>query len=93
MERPETPFSRPREALDRLSQWSGELRQGFGADSVVQRPTVRVREVETMLLLSLLKSMKELLLLSGNEYLYENLLELQRAALRRRDGIRDIQVM
>lgn len=64
MERPETPFSRPREALDRLSQSSGELRQGFGADSVVQRPTVRVREVETMLLLSLLKSMKELLLLS-----------------------------
>ena len=68
--------------MERLSQSTAELQRRFGADSVVQRPTVRVREVETMLLLSLLKSMKELLLLSKNEYLFEHLLELQRAALR-----------
>eukprot|EP00435_Cladocopium_sp_Y103_P074789 s46_g51.t1 len=50
--------------LERLTQSNSELRQRFGSASVVQRPCVRVREAETMVVVSLLKSMQELALLS-----------------------------
>jgi len=65
-------------ALERLTQSNAELRQRFGSASVVQRPCVRVREAETMVVVSLLKSMQELALLSSNEYLFEALRDAQR---------------
>lgn len=61
------------QVLNRLGSSSGEIRQRYGGDAVSSRPTVRVRESETMVVVGLLKSMKELQLLSGNEYLFENL--------------------
>lgn len=67
--------------LERLTQSNNELRQRFGSASVVQRPCVRVREAETMVVVSLLKSMQELALLSSNEYLFEALRDAQRESL------------
>jgi len=66
------------QALNRLSASSGEIRQRYGSDAVASRPTVRVREAETMVIVGLLKSMKELQLLSGNEYLFDALRDSQK---------------
>ncbi|CAJ1426937.1 unnamed protein product, partial [Effrenium voratum] len=68
-------------ALERLSQSNAELKQRFGSDNVQARPVVRVREVETMVVVSLLKSMQELALLSSYEYLFEALRDAQREQL------------
>eukprot|EP00933_Yihiella_yeosuensis_P027254 TRINITY_DN2113_c1_g3_i1.p1 TRINITY_DN2113_c1_g3~~TRINITY_DN2113_c1_g3_i1.p1 ORF type:complete len:312 (+),score=46.89 TRINITY_DN2113_c1_g3_i1:1-936(+) len=71
-------------ALEPLGSSNAEIRQRFGSDTMARRPTVRVREAETMAIVGLLKSMRELALLSGHEYLFEALrdsqLELQRKA-------------
>lgn len=63
------------QALGRLGASGAEIRGRFGGDPVALRPTVRVREAETMVVVGLLKSMRELQLLSANEYLYEALRE------------------
>lgn len=63
------------QVLNRLGSSSAEIRQRYGGDAVATRPTVRVRESETMVVVGLLKSMKELQLLSGNEYLFDALHE------------------
>merc|ERR1712113_944551 len=73
--------------LSRLSASSGEIRQRYGGDAVATRPTVRVRESETMVIVGLLKSMKELQLLSGNDYLFEALRETTKK--KRSSGGRD----
>lgn len=72
------------QALHRLGNSSAEIRQRFGNDPVAVRPTVRVREAETMVVVGLLTSMKELQLLSGNEYLFESLVDSTRGQRARR---------
>ncbi|CAE8623826.1 unnamed protein product [Polarella glacialis] len=67
------------QALDRMGSSSAEMRQRFGGDTVAARPTVHVREAETMVIVGLLKSMKELAVLTSHEYLFEALKESQRA--------------
>jgi len=52
------------QALNRLSSPSLEIRRRYGGDAVAARPAVRVREAEAMVVVNLLKSMKELQLLS-----------------------------
>ncbi|CAK0807318.1 unnamed protein product, partial [Prorocentrum cordatum] len=69
-------------ALGRLGGSGAEIRGRFGGDPVALRPTVRVREAETMVVVGLLKSMRELQLLSANEYLYEALRESTERASR-----------
>eukprot|EP00929_Paragymnodinium_shiwhaense_P119027 TRINITY_DN90914_c0_g1_i1.p1 TRINITY_DN90914_c0_g1~~TRINITY_DN90914_c0_g1_i1.p1 ORF type:complete len:515 (+),score=56.92 TRINITY_DN90914_c0_g1_i1:119-1663(+) len=64
-------------ALQRLGSSNAEIRQRFGSDPLARRPTVRVRESESMILLGLLKSMKELQLVGSNEYLFEALKDSQ----------------
>lgn len=66
------------QALQRLGGSGADIRQRFGSDPLAARPTMRVREAETMIVVSLLKSMKELQLLSGNEYLFEALRDSQK---------------
>lgn len=61
------------QVLQRLGASSAEIRQRYGSDAVAARPAVRVREAETMVVIGLLKSMKELQLLTSNEYLFEAL--------------------
>mmetsp|Transcript_29633 Transcript_29633/g.48529 ORF Transcript_29633/g.48529 Transcript_29633/m.48529 type:complete len:204 (+) Transcript_29633:3-614(+) len=61
------------QVLSRLGSSSAEMRQRFGNDPAAKRPTVQVREAETMIVVGLLKSMKELQLVASNEYLYEAL--------------------
>jgi len=70
--------------LNRLSSSSPEIRQRYGSDAVAARPTVRVREAETMVVVSLLKAMKELQLVSGNEYLFEALRESTKSSKKAR---------
>merc|ERR1712046_396171 len=57
----------------RLGSSSTEIRQRFGSDTVAARPSVKIREAETMIAVGLLKSMKELQLVAGSEYLFEAL--------------------
>lgn len=61
------------QVLGRLGSSSSQMRQRFGHDTAAARPTVHVREAETMIVVSLLKSMKELQLVSSSEYLFEAL--------------------
>merc|ERR1740130_2291576 len=63
------------QVLSRLGSSSAQMRQRFGADTAAARPTVHVREAETMIVVGLLKSMKELQLVSSSEYLFEALKE------------------
>lgn len=63
------------QVLSRLGSSSAEMRQRFGNDAAAKRPSVQVREAETMIVVGLLKSMKELQLVASNEYLYEALHE------------------
>jgi len=63
------------QVLTRLGSSSAHMRQRFGDDTAAARPTVHVREAETMIVVSLLKSMKELQLVSSSEYLFEALKE------------------
>jgi hypothetical protein len=67
------------QVLNRLGSSSAQMRSRFGADSAAARPTVHVREAETMIVVGLLKSIKELQLVSSNDYLFE--------ALRESDGV------
>lgn len=46
-------------ALDRLSTSNSKIRQRFGGDSVALRQTVKVREAEMLVIVSMLKSMKD----------------------------------
>merc|ERR1719198_2169741 len=66
------------QVLSRLSGTSADIKKRFGGDTVAERPSAKVREVETMLVISMLKSMKELQVVAKNEYLYENLQEEER---------------
>jgi len=66
------------QVLQRLGGSGTEIRQRYGSDTVAARPAIRVREAETMLVIGLLKSMKELQVLSSNEYLFEALRETTR---------------
>lgn len=59
------------QALDRIEASNAEIRQKFGGDTIPARATLRVREAETMVIVGLLKTMKELALLSSHEYLFE----------------------
>lgn len=59
------------QVLGRLGSSSTQMRQRFGNDAAAARPTVHVREAETMIVVGLLKSMKELQLVSSSEYLFE----------------------
>lgn len=61
------------QVLARIGSSSALMKQRFGADTAAARPTVHVREAETMIVVGLLKSMKELHMVSGNEYLFEAL--------------------
>merc|ERR1719408_870952 len=61
------------QVLNRLGSSSTQMRQRFGSDTAAARPTVHVREAETMIVVGLLKSMKELQLVSSNDYLFEAL--------------------
>merc|ERR1719161_1609923 len=61
------------QVLARMGSSSAQMRQRFGGDTAAARPTVHVREAETMIVVGLLKSMKELQLVSSNEYLFETL--------------------
>lgn len=61
------------QVLGRLGSSSQQMRQKFGGDTAAARPTVHVREAETMIVVGLLKSMKELQLVSSSEYLYDAL--------------------
>eukprot|EP00747_Dinoflagellata_sp_TGD_P165324 gnl/TRDRNA2_/TRDRNA2_186446_c0_seq1.p1 gnl/TRDRNA2_/TRDRNA2_186446_c0~~gnl/TRDRNA2_/TRDRNA2_186446_c0_seq1.p1 ORF type:complete len:519 (-),score=88.46 gnl/TRDRNA2_/TRDRNA2_186446_c0_seq1:95-1651(-) len=61
------------QVLDRLSSSGPEIRQRFGGDPLSAHPSAKVREAETMIVVGLLKSMKELQLVSSNEYLFEAL--------------------
>lgn len=63
------------QVLNRLGSSSAQMRQRFGGDTAASRPTVHVREAETMIVVGLLKSMKELQLVSSSEYLFEALRE------------------
>jgi len=63
------------QVLSRLGSSSAQMRQRFGGDTAAARPTVHVREAETMIVVGLLKSMKELQLVSSSEYLFEALKE------------------
>jgi len=74
----ELAISSLQQVLTRLGSSSAEIRQRYGNDAVAARPTIRVREAETMVVVGLMKSMKELQLLSGNEYLFEALRETTR---------------
>jgi len=74
----ELAISSLQQVLNRLSSSSPEIRQRYGNDAVSARPTVRVREAETMVVVGLLKAMKELQLLSSNEYLFEALQDSQK---------------
>jgi len=71
------------QALERLSSSSAEARQRFGSDTLVARPVMRVREAETMMVVSLLKTMRELALLSSHEYLFEALRDSQKEIRRK----------
>eukprot|EP00927_Polykrikos_kofoidii_P050323 TRINITY_DN44235_c0_g1_i1.p1 TRINITY_DN44235_c0_g1~~TRINITY_DN44235_c0_g1_i1.p1 ORF type:complete len:513 (+),score=79.63 TRINITY_DN44235_c0_g1_i1:120-1658(+) len=73
----ELAISALQQALTRLSNANTEIRQRFGGDLLVARPTVRVREAETTLIVGLLKSVKELQLVSSNEYLFDALRDTQ----------------
>mmetsp|Transcript_80802 Transcript_80802/g.227498 ORF Transcript_80802/g.227498 Transcript_80802/m.227498 type:complete len:522 (-) Transcript_80802:13-1578(-) len=66
------------QALHRLAPASAQIRQKYGSERLASRPIVRVREAETMVIVGLLKSMKELELLSHNEYLFDALRDAQR---------------
>mmetsp|Transcript_45820 Transcript_45820/g.106467 ORF Transcript_45820/g.106467 Transcript_45820/m.106467 type:complete len:491 (+) Transcript_45820:72-1544(+) len=59
------------QALGRLRSSSTDIKQHFGTDPVAERPTLKVREAETMLILGLLKSLKELQLVVSDGNLYE----------------------
>merc|ERR1719362_1756081 len=61
--------------LNRLSSSSNEIRQRYGQEAVAAHPALRVREAETMIAVSLLKSMKELQLIGSNDYIFEALRE------------------
>eukprot|EP00928_Gymnodinium_smaydae_P029650 TRINITY_DN22273_c0_g2_i1.p1 TRINITY_DN22273_c0_g2~~TRINITY_DN22273_c0_g2_i1.p1 ORF type:complete len:565 (-),score=129.72 TRINITY_DN22273_c0_g2_i1:108-1652(-) len=61
------------QALARLGGANGEIRQRYGRDVVAARPAMRVRQAETMIVVGLLKAMKELQLVSSSEYLFEAL--------------------
>lgn len=63
------------QVLNRLGSSSAQMRQRYGGDTAAARPTVHVREAETMIVVGLLKSMKELQLVSSSEYLFEALRE------------------
>merc|ERR1711976_811242 len=63
------------QVLTRLGSSSAQMRPRFGGDTAAARPTVHVREAETMIIVGLLKSMKELQLVSSSEYLFEALRE------------------
>jgi len=75
------------QVLGRLGGSSTEIRQRFGGDAVATRPTVKVREAETMIVVGLLKSMKELQLVSSNEYLFEALRESQGKRKKQKESI------
>lgn len=64
--------------LNRLSSKGAVIKQRFGADTVAQRPCAKVREAETMLVVSLLKSMKELQAIARDEFLFDNLRDSER---------------
>lgn len=55
------------QVLNRLGSSSAQMRQRFGSDTAAARPTVHVREAETMIVVGLLKSMKELQLVSSTD--------------------------
>eukprot|EP00747_Dinoflagellata_sp_TGD_P186849 gnl/TRDRNA2_/TRDRNA2_44179_c0_seq1.p1 gnl/TRDRNA2_/TRDRNA2_44179_c0~~gnl/TRDRNA2_/TRDRNA2_44179_c0_seq1.p1 ORF type:complete len:632 (+),score=111.42 gnl/TRDRNA2_/TRDRNA2_44179_c0_seq1:96-1991(+) len=57
--------------LDRLTNTSTEIRQRHGAGLLTQYPAARVCEAEMLLVANLIKSMKELQLVSSNEYLFD----------------------
>merc|ERR1740130_1715043 len=63
------------QVLARIGSSSALMKQRFGADTAAARPTVHVREAETMIVVGLLKSMKELQLVSSSEYLFDALRE------------------
>lgn len=82
----EVAISALQQVLQRLGGSGDEIRKRYGSDAVAARPTVRVREAETMVVIGLLKSMKELQLLSSNEYLFEALRETTREKKASREG-------
>lgn len=59
--------------LNRLATNTLEIQRRFGEDSIAMHPTIRVREAETAIFVNLVKAMKELQLVSHNEYLFEAL--------------------
>merc|ERR1711924_494676 len=75
----ELGISSLQQVLHRLGSSSAQMRQRFGSDTAAARPTVHVREAETMIVVGLLKSMKELQLVSSSEYLFEALRESEGA--------------
>lgn len=66
------------QALEGLSSVNSQIRQKYGSDVVAARPTAKVREAETMILVQLLKTMKELQVVASNEYLFDTLRETQK---------------
>eukprot|EP00397_Hematodinium_sp_SG-2012_P024732 GEMP01025778.1.p1 GENE.GEMP01025778.1~~GEMP01025778.1.p1 ORF type:complete len:493 (+),score=100.39 GEMP01025778.1:19-1497(+) len=56
--------------VDAILSVNKEVRKTFGADNVAARPSTKVREAETMILVSLLKSMNELHVMASSPDLY-----------------------
>jgi len=57
--------------LTTLGTTTAEARQRYGGDAVAARPLAKVRETETMIVVDLLKTMKELQLVASSEYLFQ----------------------
>lgn len=71
------------QVLNKIGTSSAAIRKDFGNDAVATRPTVKVREAETMVVVALLKSMKELQLVTNHSQLYDEF-ETKRAQGSRR---------
>jgi len=61
--------------LDKLISSNRLIRTTFGADYVASRPTSKVREAETIMLVQLLKSINEVTLIAANPDLFEKILQ------------------
>lgn len=68
----ELAVSALQQVLTKIGTSSAKIRKDFGTDAVATRPTVKVREAETMVVVALLKSMKELQLVTSNNQLYDD---------------------
>jgi len=61
------------EKVEALMAGNKQVRETFGADNVAARPTTKVREAETLILVSLLNSMNELHMVVSSHDLYAQL--------------------